>query len=607
MSVNQIIATETFQFRITDIKTSSNARSQATPQIYKVSSDTAVSILTPPSPTLPSPVIFPHSLYSIGYANLGGLAHEISLIRKTVDLPLLRPEIFSRFKVPPPRGILLHGPSGTGKTSLLRAIAHETPQAHILTVSASTILGRYLGDSEAALTRIFDEARMYEPSVVLIDELDAIAPRRDSESGTESEARIVSTLVSLFDSFATETDSERPETTRRCRVVVVAATNRLSNIDPALRRPGRFDREIELRIPNVQARHEILTLQLKKIPHTISDFEISAIAAKTHGFVGADISALVREAVMCTVSRGDTEGIDVPEMFVTKLDFDHAMLSVRASAMREIFLETPKVYWSDIGGQEDVKRKLRETVEWPLSHPDTFKRLGIAAPRGILLYGPPGCSKTLTAKALATEAGLNFLAVKGPEIFNKYVGESERAIREIFRKARNASPSIIFFDEIDAISAARGHAEVGGDRVLTSMLTEMDGIESMGNVIVLAATNRPEIIDTALLRPGRIDRMLYVGPPDLEARKKILEVRFKNMSIADDVVIDNLADKTDGCSGAEMTALCQEAGLQAMNEDIESVSIAARHFEVALAGLNRSITPEMIKFYEEFRAGIARV
>ncbi|KAK9377999.1 P-loop containing nucleoside triphosphate hydrolase protein [Kockiozyma suomiensis] len=607
VSVNQIIATETFQFRITDIKTSSNARSQATPQIYKVSSDTAVSILTPPSPTLPSPVIFPHSLYSIGYANLGGLAHEISLIRKTVDLPLLRPEIFSRFKVPPPRGILLHGPSGTGKTSLLRAIAHETPQAHILTVSASTILGRYLGDSEAALTRIFDEARMYEPSVVLIDELDAIAPRRDSESGTESEARIVSTLVSLFDSFATETDSERPETTRRCRVVVVAATNRLSNIDPALRRPGRFDREIELRIPNVQARHEILTLQLKKIPHTISDFEISAIAAKTHGFVGADISALVREAVMCTVSRGDTEGIDVPEMFVTKLDFDHAMLSVRASAMREIFLETPKVYWSDIGGQEDVKRKLRETVEWPLSHPDTFKRLGIAAPRGILLYGPPGCSKTLTAKALATEAGLNFLAVKGPEIFNKYVGESERAIREIFRKARNASPSIIFFDEIDAISAARGHAEVGGDRVLTSMLTEMDGIESMGNVIVLAATNRPEIIDTALLRPGRIDRMLYVGPPDLEARKKILEVRFKNMSIADDVVIDNLADKTDGCSGAEMTALCQEAGLQAMNEDIESVSIAARHFEVALAGLNRSITPEMIKFYEEFRAGIARV
>ncbi|KAK7202459.1 P-loop containing nucleoside triphosphate hydrolase protein [Myxozyma melibiosi] len=610
VSRNQIITTDTIKFRILEISTLAIPRTQSPPpQIYKVSPKTEISVLTLPSPASIETASTPSSLLhqNTGYANLGGLAHEISLIRKTVDLPLLRPEIFSRFKVPPPRGILLHGPSGTGKTSLLRAIAHETPQAHILSVSASSILGRYLGDSEAALTKVFDEARMFEPSVILIDELDSVAPRRDSESGTESEARIVSTLVSLFDSFlsTSESDSEA-EVGNRCRVVVVAATNRLSNVDPALRRPGRFDREIELRIPDASARNEILSIQLRNIPHTLTTAEISAIASKTHGFVGADIAALVREAVMCAVSRGDKESVQVAEMFVDKSDFDTAMLSVRASAMREIFLETPKVYWSDIGGQELVKQKLRETVEWPLAHPETFKRLGIAAPRGILLYGPPGCSKTLTAKALATEAGLNFLSVKGPEIFNKYVGESEKAIREIFRKARNASPSIIFFDEIDAISAARGHAEVGGDRVLTSLLTEMDGVESMGNVMVLAATNRPEIIDDALLRPGRIDRMMYVGPPDLDARKKILEVRFRKMSIADDVSIEHLAEKTDGCSGAELTSLCQEAGLQAMNEDIESTSIAGRHFEKALEGLNRSISKEMIEFYESFKAGISR-
>ncbi|KAK9324242.1 P-loop containing nucleoside triphosphate hydrolase protein [Lipomyces orientalis] len=604
---SQTISTENWRVRIHDISTPT--RLSSAPLIYRVSPSTEIQIvgsttLSPDGPFTSSSAIST----TASYALLGGLDAEIALVRKTIELPLLRPQIFSRFNVSPPQGLLLHGPSGTGKTSLLRAIAHEISAAHILSISASSVLGRYLGDTEAALRKVFEEAKMFSPSVILIDELDALAPRRDGDAAGETETRIVATLLTLFDSLApVSADSGESENNRHARVVVVAATNRIASVDPALRRPGRFDREIELRIPDVSARTHILTLQLQKTPHTLSDVQISNIAAKTHGFVGADIAALAREAVLCAVARCDESSIPVDEMLVISSDFDTAMLTVRASAMREIFLETPKVYWADIGGQEEVKQKLKETVEWPLTHPESFSRLGITPPRGILLYGPPGCSKTLTAKALATEAGLNFLAVKGPEIFNKYVGESERSIREIFRKARNASPSIIFFDEIDALSAARGHAETGGDRVLTSLLNEMDGIESMGNVIVLAATNRPEIIDSALLRPGRIDRMLYVGPPDLEARKRILEVRFRGMSIGKDVDVMTLAIQTDGCSGAEIAALCQEAGLQAMNEDINSPCISACHFGKALKGLNRSITPEMVKFYEQFKAGIAKV
>ncbi|KAK9371307.1 P-loop containing nucleoside triphosphate hydrolase protein [Lipomyces kononenkoae] len=607
ISRNQTISTTDWRVRIQDISTSTQYAHG--PLIYRITPRTEVRITrsTSSSPDTSCSSSFATSAIA-SYALLGGLENEIALVRKTIELPLLRPEIFSRFNVPPPRGLLLHGPSGTGKTSLLRAIAHETSTAHILSISASSVLGRYLGDTEATLRKVFEEAKMFSPSVILIDELDALAPRRDGDSAGETETRIVATLLTLFDSIAAPSSGNRDESgmDKHARVVVVAATNRIASVDPALRRAGRFDREIEMRIPDVRARTDILTLQLHKAPHSLSDEQISNIASKTHGFVGADLAALTREAVLCAVARGDESNTPVDEMLVTSDDFGTAMLTARASAMREIFLETPKVYWADIGGQEEMKQKLKEAVEWPLTHPESFSRLGITPPRGILLYGPPGCSKTLTAKALATEAGLNFLAVKGPEIFNKYVGESERSIREIFRKARNASPSIIFFDEIDALSVARGHGESGGDRVLTSLLNEMDGIESMGNVMVLAATNRPEIIDPALLRPGRIDRMLYVGPPDLEARKKILEVRFRHMSIGLDVDIMNLAVQTDGCSGAEIVALCQEAGLQAMNEDIDSPCIAQSHFNKALKGLNKSITPEMVRFYEEFRAGIAK-
>ncbi|KAK9467690.1 P-loop containing nucleoside triphosphate hydrolase protein [Lipomyces arxii] len=598
----QVVSSSIGKFRIHDI--TSNLRSAV---CMVTSPSVSLHILDDDSSSLSLSSSKVMTENASSYAQLGGLDSEIALIRKTIELPLLRPEIFTRFNVSPLQGILLHGPSGTGKTSLLQAIAYETAAAHILSISASSILGRYLGDTEAALTKVFDEAKMFSPSVILIDEIDALAPRRDGDAAGETETRIVATLLTLFDSLAYPAyDSSNSDVTYS-RVVVVAATNRIASVDPALRRPGRFDREIELRIPDASSRADILSIQLQKTPCALAAEDIARVASKTHGFVGADLSALVREAVMQAVSRADAESKEVTEMEVIESDFTAAMLSVRASAMREIFLETPKVYWTDIGGQEDVKQKLKEAVEWPLTHPKAFTRLGVTPPRGILLYGPPGCSKTLTAKALATEAGLNFLAVKGPEIFNKYVGESERAVREIFRKARNASPSIIFFDEIDALSAARGQAETGGDRVLTSMLTEMDGVESMGNVMVLAATNRPEIIDSALLRPGRIDRMLYVGPPDLDARKKILEVKFKSMSIGDDVDVDSLALKTDGASGAEIVALCQEAGLQAMNESLDSLFIHDRHFSKALAGLNKSITPDMIKFYEDFKAGIAKV
>ncbi|ODQ56345.1 AAA-domain-containing protein, partial [Saitoella complicata NRRL Y-17804] len=332
--------------------------------------------------------------------------------------------------------------------------------------------------------------------------------------------------------------------------------------------------------------------------------DIENLASRTHGYVGADLAALTRDAAMRAIKRGLSEGIGQDQMRIRRDDLESALTTVRASAMREIFLEPPKVRWSDIGGQEYVKQKLREAVEWPLTHPDTFKRLGVTAPKGVLLYGPPGCSKTLTAKALATEAGLNFMAVKGPEIFNKYVGESERAIREVFRKARAASPSIIFFDEIDAIASSRGGSEGSSDRVLAALLNELDGIEALVNVTILAATNRPDVIDAALMRPGRLDRIIYVAPPDLDARKQILQIQISKMSVAGDISIEELADATDGCSGAEIAALCQRAGLKAMEDNIDAERVEKRHFDGAVRSLVKRITPEVLKPYEDFRNGI---
>ncbi|KAK6453776.1 AAA+-type ATPase [Scheffersomyces xylosifermentans] len=549
---------------------------------------------------IPSRSKYPQLPQTFNYSQVGGLSKQIALLQSTVELPLQNPKLFSDFGISPPRGILLHGPPGTGKTMLLRCVANET-NAHILTVNGPSIVSKYLGETENAIRDIFIEARKYQPSIIFMDEIDSLVPSRNSDDSGETESRVVATLLTMMDGMG---DTGR--------IVVVGATNRPNQIDSALRRPGRFDQEVEIGIPDVEARTEILLKQFEKMNTSkceLSKEDITNVAAKTHGYVGADLTALCREAVMKAINRGLKSGIPQDSLKVTLDDLLHALPDIRPSAMREIFLEMPKVYWSDIGGQHELKKKLTEVVQLPLEAAQTFKALGVSAPKGVLLYGPPGCSKTLTAKALATESGLNFLAIKGPEIFNKYVGESERTIREIFRKARAASPSIIFFDEIDAISGDRDSASTSASQhVLTSLLNEIDGVEELKGVVIVAATNKPTEIDPALLRPGRLDRHIYVAPPDYEARLQILTNGSKKFNLVDeDVDLKGLAELTDGCSGAEVALLCQEAGLAAVMEDKEAVKVEKRHFEHALKGISRGITPEMLNYYEEFsgRSGLS--
>lgn len=540
---------------------------------------------------------------ALNYDSVGGLSKEIELLKSTIELPLHQPNVFGDFGITPPRGILLHGPPGTGKTMLLRCVAN-TANAHVLTINGPSIISKYLGETEAALRNIFNEAIKYQPSIIFIDEIDSLAPNRANDDSGEIESRVVATLLTLMDGMGASG-----------KVVVIAATNRPNYVDPALRRPGRFDQEVEIGIPDVDARLDVLQKQFSNMSserHTLSDADIKIISSKTHGYVGADLSALCRESVMKTIQRGLSEGITLDEnlLKVSMSDVENAMLEIRPSAMREIFLEMPKVYWSDIGGQEDLKRKMKEMIQLPLEAAETFAKLGVKAPKGVLLYGPPGCSKTLTAKALATESGINFLAVKGPEIFNKYVGESERAIREIFRKARSASPSIIFFDEIDALSPERdGGSTSAANHVLTSLLNEIDGVEELHGVVIVAATNRPYDIDPALLRPGRLDRHIYVAPPDFDARLQILKNCTKKFNIDETSIdLEHFAQMTDGCSGAEVVLLCQEAGLAAIMENLQAEQVENKHFENALGGISRGITPDMLDYYKEFasRSGIAQ-
>ncbi|KTW25638.1 hypothetical protein T552_03498 [Pneumocystis carinii B80] len=526
--------------------------------------------------------------FKITFESIGGLKHQIELLKDYVELPLLKPEYFEIFGISPPKGVLLYGPPGTGKTMLLRAIASET-KAYVELVNGPSVIGKYLGETEANLCKIFENAKKNQPSIVFIDEIDAIAPKRGEDT---VERRIVATLLTLMDGMNSSG-----------QIVVVGATNRPNTLDEALRRPGRFEKEIEIGVPDVDARLEILNLHFNKMPHDLDEDDIKRLAKRTHGYVGADLTSLCREASILAIKRGIAKDIPEKDFTISKYDLEIALKNVRQSAMREIFLETPHVRWSDIGGQQIIKQKLREAIEWPLTHPETFTRLGINPPKGILLYGPPGCSKTLIAKAAATEAGVNFFAIKGPEVFNKYVGESERAIREIFRKARLASPSIIFFDEIDALSINRGMGEETNDRVLSALLNELDGIENLVNVTVLAATNRPDVIDNALLRPGRFDKILYVGLPDLEARKDIFRIKFRTMNVANDVDIEDLSEKTDGCSGAEIVALCQDAGINAMHDNINAINIEKKHFDKALMDLVKHTTLEMIDFYKSFNYG----
>lgn len=526
------------------------------------------------------------------YSQIGGLGQQIELLKSAIELPLHQPELFTEFGITPPRGILLHGPPGTGKTMLLRAVAQET-NAHVLTINGPSIVSKYLGESESALRDLFSEARRYEPAIIFMDEIDSLAPSRASDDSGEAESRIVATLLTLMDGVGDQG-----------RLVVVGATNRPNAVDPALRRPGRFDQEVEIGIPNVEQRLDILRLQFSKMraKHALSDEDIAGIAGRTHGYVGADLVALCRESAMKTIQKGLKLGTRAQDLRVGLADVELALQEVRPSAMREIFLEMPKVYWRDIGGQHELKQKLKEMIQLPLEAAATFQRLGVNSPKGVLLYGPPGCSKTLTAKALATESGVNFLAVKGPEIFNKYVGESERAVREVFRKARAAAPSIIFFDEIDALSPDRseGGSTSAANHVLTSLLNEIDGVEELKGVVIVAATNRPDEIDPALLRPGRLDRHIYVAPPDYEARLQILANSTSKMNLGSEVDLSEFALRTEGCSGAEVVLLCQEAGLSAIMENPETDTVQLKHFEKALAELGRGITPEMLEYYQRF-------
>ncbi|CAK5284282.1 unnamed protein product [Mycena citricolor] len=501
----------------------------STPQIWSVNWDTVVTIV----PESASDKVFEENEQEVAYGSVGGLDKQISQIRDLLEIPLTRPELFRHFGLKPPRGILLHGPPGTGKTHLARAIAAST-QSSVLVVNGPELSSAFHGETESKLRDVFKEAHAKSPCIVVLDEVDALVPRREDGAGGEVEKRVVATLLTLLDGMDSGEES---------RVVVIGTTNRPNAIDPALRRPGRFDREIEIGVPDVEARYLILQVLLTKTPHSVSDAQLRAIASRAHGYVGADLGAMVREAGTIAIKRwlaGGSKGT----LTLSPEDLETSMPLIRPSAMRSVFVEAPPVTYSQIGGQAPVIQKLREAVEWPLLHPESFQRLGVRPPKGVLLYGPPGCSKTVLARACAHESGINFIAVKGPEVLNKFVGESERTVREIFRKARAASPAIIFFDEIDALATSRSSDSDAGsshEGVLTSLLNEMDGVQELVGVTILAATNRPYAIDSALMRPGRLDRLLYVGPPDQSGREEILKIRMRSMSISSDVDVGEIA------------------------------------------------------------------
>ncbi|XP_069834671.1 ATPase family gene 2 protein homolog A isoform X2 [Dendropsophus ebraccatus] len=535
----------------------------------------------------------------VSYDMIGGLHTQLEEIRETIELPLKQPELFKSYGIPPPRGVLLYGPPGTGKTLIARAIANEVG-AHVSVINGPEIMSKFYGESEARLRQIFAEASQRLPSIIFIDELDALCPKREGAQ-SEVEKRVVASLLTLMDGIGSEESQGQ--------LLILGATNRPHSLDPALRRPGRFDKEIEIGVPNAQGRLDILQRILVSVPHQLTEEELADLASSAHGYVGADLAALCKEAGLNALRRKlgeikDPSDSDVAGSVVIALnDFLQAMNDVRPSAMREVAVDVPNVSWSDIGGMENVKLKLKQAVEWPLKHPDSFIRMGIQPPKGVLLYGPPGCSKTMIAKALANESGLNFLAVKGPELMNKYVGESERAVREIFRKARAVSPSILFFDEIDALAVERGSSGAGNvaDRVLAQLLTEMDGIEQLKDVLILAATNRPDLIDKALMRPGRIDRIIFVPLPDAATRREIFRLRFQNMPVDKEVNLDGLVLKTEKYSGAEITAVCREAALLALQEDIHANSITGNHFDQALTIVTPRIPDSLIQFYETYQ------
>ncbi|KAM4811871.1 ATPase family gene 2 protein homolog A isoform X4 [Urocitellus parryii] len=538
--------------------------------------------------------------FKVTYNMIGGLSSQLKAIREIIELPLKQPELFKSYGIPAPRGVLLYGPPGTGKTMIARAIANEVG-AYVSVINGPEIISKFYGETEAKLRHIFAEATLRHPSIIFIDELDALCPKREGAQN-EVEKRVVASLLTLMDGIGSEGSEGQ--------VLVLGATNRPQALDAALRRPGRFDKEIEIGVPNAQDRLDILQKLLQRVPHLLTEAELLQLANSAHGYVGADLKALCNEAGLCALRRVLRNQPVLPDSKVAGLvkitlnDFLQGMNDIRPSAMREVAIDVPNVSWSDIGGLENIKLKLKQAVEWPLKHPESFTRMGIQPPKGVLLYGPPGCSKTMIAKALANESGLNFLAIKGPELMNKYVGESERAVREIFRKARALAPSIIFFDELDALAVERGSSLGAGnvaDRVLAQLLTEMDGIEQLKDVTILAATNRPDRIDKALMRPGRIDRIIYVPLPDAATRREIFNLQFHAMPISNEVDLDELILQTHTYSGAEIIAVCREAALLALEENIKASCIMKRHFTQALSTVAPRIPESLRRFYEEYQ------
>lgn len=554
----------------------------------------------------------------VTYEDIGGLQRELGLVREMIELPLKHPELFNKLGIDPPKGVLLFGPPGTGKTMIARAVASET-DANFISVSGPEIVSKYYGESEQKLREIFEEAQRNAPSIIFIDEIDSIAPKRDEVVG-EMERRIVAQLLSLMDGLAS-----------RGKVIVIAATNRPNSIDEALRRGGRFDREIEVGIPDSEGRLQILYVHTRGMP--LEDgLELKEIASVTHGFVGADISSLCKEAAMHALRRllpelkiDDVED-EIPAEFmdrleVTRKDFDEALKNIEPSAMREVFVEIPYVRWNDIGGLEGAKQELAEAVEWPLKYPGLFDAVSTKPPRGIMLFGPPGTGKTMLAKAVATESEANFISIKGPELLSRYVGESERAVRETFRKARQAAPTIVFFDEIDSMASERAssvdaHAT---ERVVSQILTEIDGVEELKDVVIIAATNRPDIVDPALLRPGRFDRLIYVRPPDRQSREKIFSIHLSGKPLAKDVNIKELAEITDGYVGADIESVCREASMLALREIITpgisqqeavekagGIEITYDHFLKARSRVKPTTSRSALSFYEQAAESFAR-
>ena len=540
----------------------------------------------------------------VTYEDLGGIRDAIQKIREMIELPLKYPELFNRLGIDPPKGVLILGPPGTGKTLLAKAVANES-DAYFTSINGPEIMSKYYGESEQHLRDVFKEAENNAPAIIFIDELDSIATKRAEVTG-EVERRVVAQLLSLMDGLKS-----------RKNVIVIGATNRPEAIDNALRRPGRFDREIELRVPDKAGRKEILQIHTRSMPLT-PDVDLDELSDRTYGFVGADIAALCKESAM-NVLRRVLPNIDMKEqslpvqvldkLRVTRQDFEEALRIVQPSALREIMIEVPNVTWGDIGGLESVKMLLREAVEWPLRYADSFRRIGVEAPKGVLLYGPPGTGKTLLAKAIANESQANFITAKGSDLLSKWYGESEKHISEVFKKARQVSPAVVFLDELDALAPIRGGASGEPrvtERIVNQLLSELDGLEELRGVIVIGATNRPDIIDPALLRPGRFDEIILVPVPDRGARREIFKVHMRRMPVAADVKLEELVDRTEMYTGADIAYLCKKAGRLALREDLKATVVRKKHFTEALKTTEPSVTDEAMRFYQNVGGELKR-